>query len=63
MESSGVLNAGCGAYLTEDGTVELDAMIMDGQTLNTGELNKLLLLQMLQIIYIITEWLNSLLHS
>ena len=43
MESSGVLNAGCGSYLTEDGTVELDAMIMDGQTLNTGKLNKLLL--------------------
>ena len=37
MEDSGVLNAGCGAYLTEEGTVELDAMIMDGQTLNTGK--------------------------
>jgi len=36
MENSGELNAGCGSYLTEDGTVELDAMIMDGQTLNTG---------------------------
>ena len=38
MEDSGVLNAGCGSYLTEEGTVELDAMIMDGQTLNTGKL-------------------------
>lgn len=36
MEDSGVLNAGRGCYLTEEGTVELDAMIMDGQTLNTG---------------------------
>lgn len=36
MELCGVLNAGCGAYLTEKGTVELDAAIMDGQTLNTG---------------------------
>lgn len=36
MEDSGVLNAGCGSYLTEDGNVELDAMIMDGKTLNTG---------------------------
>lgn len=41
-----MLNAGYGSYLTEDGTVELDAMIMDGQTLNTGKLNKLLLLQL-----------------
>ena len=37
MEDSGVLNAGQGCYLTEEGTVELDAMIMDGQTLNTGK--------------------------
>ena len=37
MELCGVLNAGCGAYLTEKGTVELDAAIMDGQTLNTGK--------------------------
>ena len=37
MESSGVLNAGCGSYLTEDGTVECDAMIMDGSTLRTGK--------------------------
>ena len=34
---SGVLNAGQGCYLTEEGTAELDAMIMDGQTLNTGK--------------------------
>ena len=38
MEDSEVLNAGRGSYLTEEGTVELDAMIMDGQTLNTGKL-------------------------
>ena len=37
MEDSEVLNAGHGSYLTEEGTVELDAMIMDGQTLNTGK--------------------------
>ena len=38
MEDCGVLNAGRGSYLTEEGTVELDALIMDGQTLNTGKL-------------------------
>lgn len=38
MEDSEVLNAGHGSYLTEEGTVELDAMIMNGQTLNTGKL-------------------------
>ena len=38
MEDSGVLNAGCGSHLTEEGTVEFDAMIMDGETLNTGKL-------------------------
>lgn len=38
MEDSEVLNAGRGSYLTEEGTVELDAMIMNGQTLNTGKL-------------------------
>jgi len=36
MEDSEVLNAGRGSHLTEEGTVELDAMIMNGQTLNTG---------------------------
>lgn len=36
MENSGILNAGCGSYLTEEGTVECDAMIMDGHTLNYG---------------------------
>lgn len=44
MEDSEVLNAGRGSYLTEEGTVELDAMIMDGQTLNTGKLQCTLLL-------------------
>ena len=29
-------NAGCGSYLTEEGTIELDALIMDGSTLKTG---------------------------
>jgi len=38
MEDSEILNAGRGSCLTEEGTVELDAMIMDGQTLNTGKL-------------------------
>jgi len=38
MEDSEVLNAGRGSHLTEEGTVELDAMIMNGQTLNTGKL-------------------------
>ena len=38
MEDSGVLNAGRGCYLTDEGTVELDAMIMDGETLNYGKL-------------------------
>ena len=37
MEDSHFLNAGYGSYLTEEGTVELDAMIMDGQTLKTGK--------------------------
>ena len=37
MENSGILNAGCGSYLTEEGTVECDAMIMDGHTLNYGK--------------------------
>ena len=36
MENSGLLNTGYGCCLAEDGTVEADAMIMDGHTLNTG---------------------------
>lgn len=36
LEDNPVFNAGFGSVLTEDGTVEMDAMIMDGKTLNTG---------------------------
>jgi len=36
LEDNPVFNAGYGSVLTEDGTVEMDAMIMDGKTLNTG---------------------------
>jgi beta-aspartyl-peptidase (threonine type) len=36
LEDNPVFNAGHGSVLTEDGTVEMDAMIMDGKTLNTG---------------------------
>lgn len=36
MESSGVFDAGCGAVLTRKGTVELDAGVMDGESLAFG---------------------------
>jgi len=36
MESSGVFDAGCGAVLTRKGTVELDAGVMDGDSLAFG---------------------------
>ncbi len=36
MESSGVFDAGCGAVLTRKGTVELDAGVMDGESLEFG---------------------------
>ena len=55
MEDSEELNAGRGSYLTEEGTVELDAMIMDGQTLNTGKLicNLLLNVQCCKRIFLV----------
>lgn len=36
MEDSPVFDAGIGSVLTEDGTVEMDALIMDGASLNAG---------------------------
>jgi beta-aspartyl-peptidase (threonine type) len=36
LEDFPVLNAGRGSYPTTDGTVELDAMVMDGATLDLG---------------------------
>jgi len=38
MESDTLFNAGRGAVLTSEGTVELDASIMDGRTRNAGAL-------------------------
>lgn len=38
MEDSPLFNAGKGAVFTSENTVELDASIMDGQTLNAGAL-------------------------
>ena len=36
MEDSGVFDAGVGAYLTIDKTVEMDASIMDGRDISAG---------------------------
>ena len=36
MESNPVFDAGTGSVLNEDGNVEMDALIMDGETLNAG---------------------------
>ncbi|HMB90667.1 MAG TPA: isoaspartyl peptidase/L-asparaginase, partial [Rhodothermales bacterium] len=36
LEAHGAFDAGCGAVLTREGTVELDAGAMDGATLDWG---------------------------
>ena len=36
MEDSGIFDAGVGAYLTIDKTVEMDASIMDGRDISAG---------------------------
>jgi beta-aspartyl-peptidase (threonine type) len=36
LEDDPLFNAGCGAVLTRDGLVELDASVMDGRTLTAG---------------------------
>ena len=36
LENHPLFNAGCGSCLTEDGTVEVDASLMDGTTFQTG---------------------------
>ncbi|MCW4011790.1 MAG: isoaspartyl peptidase/L-asparaginase [Candidatus Bathyarchaeota archaeon] len=36
MEDNPIFDAGIGSVLTTDGTVEMDALIMDGNTLNAG---------------------------
>jgi beta-aspartyl-peptidase (threonine type) len=36
MEDDPTFNAGCGSHLTDDGTVQMDAIIMDGATLKLG---------------------------
>ena len=37
LEDNPVFNAGCGSCLTEDGKVEMDAFIMDGETRRIGK--------------------------
>eukprot|EP00794_Sanderia_malayensis_P000150 gene150-762_t len=36
LEDDHVFNAGCGSVLTEEGTVEMDSLIMDGRNLSIG---------------------------
>ena len=36
LENNPVFNAGYGAVLTDDGTIEMDALIMDGRNLGAG---------------------------
>jgi beta-aspartyl-peptidase (threonine type) len=36
MEDNPIFDAGIGSVLTEDGTIEMDALIMDGRTLEAG---------------------------
>ena len=36
LEDNPVFNAGHGSVITDEGTVELDAVMMDGVTLNSG---------------------------
>ena len=37
LEDNPVFDAGHGSCLTEEGTVEMDAFIMDGETLRVGK--------------------------
>ena len=37
LENNPVFNAGFGSCLTEEGTVEMDALIMDGKTMRVGK--------------------------
>ena len=37
LENNPVFNAGLGSCLTEEGTVEMDALIMDGKTMRVGK--------------------------
>ena len=36
LEDIPVFNAGHGSVITEEGTIEMDAVVMDGNTLSTG---------------------------
>ena len=41
MEDNSIFNAGHGCALTEENTAELDAFIMDGHNLATGDRTKI----------------------